>query len=158
LRNVGAGNNTGWRTTLAGEFHQHGERPFFPRRALRDSRYQIIHNLLAGKLKINIGVDGDPAGEVVTTAAYQDTPVRKAMELMADPPEWELYDLEADPWEFHNLSAAPGHAATLKRMQGLLHDWQVETRDSFLDSAVLAKMHAEVNGKAGSPRQIQKEE
>lgn len=42
LRNVGAGNNTGWRTTLAGEFHQHGERPFFPRRALRDSRYQII--------------------------------------------------------------------------------------------------------------------
>lgn len=150
LRKVGAGDNTGWRTTIAGEFHQHGERPFFPRRALRDSRYQIIHNLLAGKLRINIGVDGDAAGEVVKTAAYQDTPVRKAMELMADPPEWELYDLEADPGQFHNLSADPAHAATLKRMQGLLHDWQVETRDPYLDPAVLAKMHAEVNEKAGA--------
>jgi hypothetical protein len=76
LRDVGAGNNTGWRTTLAGEFHQHGERPFFPRRALRDSRYKIIHNLLAGKLKINVGIDGDTAGEVVQTPAYQDAPIR----------------------------------------------------------------------------------
>jgi hypothetical protein len=30
-------------------------------------------------------------------------------------------------------AAAPAHAATLKRMQGLLHDWQVETQDPFLD-------------------------
>ncbi len=151
LRDVGAGNNTGWRTTLAGEFHQHGERPFFPRRALRDSRFKIIHNLLAGKLKIGLGIDADPAGEVVKTAAYENTPIRKAMELMADPPEWELYDLKADPWEFHNLSADPAHAADLKRMQGLLHDWQVETRDPFLDPAVLAAKHAQINLKPGSP-------
>lgn len=50
-----------------------------------------------------------------------------------------------------NLSAAPAHAETLKRMQGLLHEWQVETRDPFLDPAVLAAKHVEVNKKPGSP-------
>jgi N-sulfoglucosamine sulfohydrolase len=78
------------------------------------------------------------------------------MELMADPPEWELYDLEADPWEFHNLSADPAHAATLKRMQGLLHNWQVETGDPFLDPAVLERKHVEVNKKSRSPTPIPK--
>jgi hypothetical protein len=46
------------------------------------------------------------------------------MELLSDPPQWELYDLEADLWQFHNLAAEPAHAETLKRMQGLLLDWQ----------------------------------
>lgn len=151
LRAVAAGNNTGWRTTLAGEFHMHGERPFFPRRALRDSRYKVIHNLIAGKLTIGTGIDGDTAGEVAKTAPYQGTPAAKTMELLANPPEWELYDLESDPWEFHNLSADPAHAETLKRMQGLLLDWRKETKDPFLDPSALEKMHAEVNGKPGSP-------
>ena len=151
LRAVGAGDDPGWRATLAGEFHQHGGRPFFPIRTIRDSRYKVVHNLLAGKLKNNVGIDGDAAVEVVKAAAYRDTPLRKAMDLMADPPEWELYDLAADPWEFRNLSADAAHAATLRRMQGLLRDWRAETRDPFLDPDVLACKHAEVNGKAVSP-------
>lgn len=44
------------------------------------------------------------------------------MELPPDPPEWELYDLEADSGQFQNLFAGPSHAETLKRMQGFLHD------------------------------------
>jgi hypothetical protein len=84
LRSVAAGDDTGWRTTLAGEYHQHTGPPFFPRRALRDSRYQVIHNLLAGKLKISARVDGDTASEVVQKAAYDGTPARKAMELLAN--------------------------------------------------------------------------
>jgi hypothetical protein len=31
-------------------------------------------------------------------------------------------------------------------MQSLLHDWRVETEDPYLDPAVLAAKHAEVNG------------
>lgn len=145
LRGVAAGHNAGWRTTLAGEFHQHGERPFFPRRALRDERYQIIHNLLAGKITISPRVDGDTASEVVEAAAYRGTPARQAIERLANPPEWELYDLTADPGQFQDLARDPAHAATLQRMQQLLRDWQTETNDPFLDPAALAKKHAEVN-------------
>jgi len=147
LRTVASGNNTGWRDVLAGEFHQHTERPFFPRRALRDARYKVIHNLLAGKLTIRIGIDGDLAHEVVRTEAYGGSAVQKAMTLQADPPEWELYDLEADPWEFNNLAAAPAHAEALKRMQRLLFDWRKDTNDPFLDGATLAKKHADVNAR-----------
>jgi N-sulfoglucosamine sulfohydrolase len=145
LRKVGAGDVTGWRSTLAGEYHQHGERPFFPRRALRDARFQVIHNLLAGKATTYPSVDGDTADKVALTAAYEGTPARKAMELLPDPPKWELYDLEADPGQFQNLAADPAHTKTLQRMQGLLHDWQMETQDPFLDPTALARKHAEVN-------------
>ena len=107
LRAVGAGDNTGRRSTLAGEFHQHGERPFFPRRALRDARYQIIRNLLNGKVSSYASVDGDSAPNVARTAKYEGPPARKAMKLLPNPPEWELYDLEADLWQFHNLAGPP---------------------------------------------------
>jgi N-sulfoglucosamine sulfohydrolase len=142
LRKVAAGDNDGWRATLAGEFHQHGERPFFPRRALRDARYQIIHNLLAGKATTYQSVDGDPAPAVARLPAYDGTPAQKAMAMLPNPPEWELYDLDADPWQFHNLAADPARAATLQRMQGLLLEWRQETRDPFLDPTVLAAKHA----------------
>lgn len=148
LRKVGAGDATGWRNTLAGEYHQHGERPFFPRRALRDARFQVIHNLLAGKATTLPSVDGDTAHIVAQAAAYAGTPARKAMELLPDPPEWELYDLASDPGQFQNLAADPVHAETLKRMQRLLHDWQTETQDPFLDPTVLMKKHSEVNNSA----------
>jgi N-sulfoglucosamine sulfohydrolase len=148
LRRVGAGDNDGWRTTLAGEFHQHGERPFFPRRALRDARYQIIHNLLAGKATTYAGVDGDPAPIVARQAAYDGTAAQKAMVMLPNPPEWELYDLDADPSQFHNLADDPAHAATLDRMKALLLEWRKETRDPYLDPAILAAKHAEVNSRA----------
>ncbi len=53
-------------------------------------------------------------------------------------PGEELYDLEADPSEEHNLAFEPAHAATLKRFRGALQDWMLETRDSgFLPEQIL---------------------
>ena len=153
LRMVGAGDDRGWRSTLAGEFHQHGERPFFPRRALRDARYQIIHNLLAGKATTYTGVDGDPAPTLARLPAYDGTPAQKAMTMLPDPPEWELYDLEADPSQFHNLATDPAQAATLDRMKALLLEWQKETGDPYLDPATLAAKHEQVNSKAAKAKE-----
>ncbi len=44
------------------------------------------------------------------------------------PPE-ELYDLEADPHELHNLADAPAHGAELEAMRGRLDDWMRTTGD-----------------------------
>lgn len=44
------------------------------------------------------------------------------------PPE-ELYDLQNDPWEFHNLASDPVHAETLKRLRMELDRWIVDTHD-----------------------------
>ena len=44
-------------------------------------------------------------------------------------PTEELYDLEADPHMINNLAADPKYDGVLRRMRGVLHDWQLETRD-----------------------------
>ena len=46
-------------------------------------------------------------------------------------PEEELYDLQTDPWEIHNLAAStePVHQAELKKLRGVLEKWIVDTDD-----------------------------
>ena len=46
-------------------------------------------------------------------------------------PEEELYDLQTDPWEIHNLAASdkPEHQAALQQLRGVLEKWIVETDD-----------------------------
>ena len=91
-----------------------------------------------------------PFHQVKSDAVLKEaTNARTAIERLIDPPEWELYDLQGDPWEFRNLAADPAHAKTLKRMQHLLRKWRHDTRDPFLDHAVLAKSHAAINGPPG---------
>ncbi len=44
------------------------------------------------------------------------------------PPE-ELYDLENDPDEVHNLASSPEHRQVLRRMRGALRRWILQVRD-----------------------------
>jgi N-sulfoglucosamine sulfohydrolase len=58
------------------------------------------------------------------------TPVHKALTAPTMPPE-ELYDLQADPHEIHNLATSrdPEHRAALERLRGVLSRWIEETGD-----------------------------
>lgn len=131
-----------WREYLVGEFHCHGANHFFPRRAIRDGRYKLIRNLRAGKAKPMTGIDGDTAFIVSRGEAYNGTPVRRAFDTYADPPEFELYDLKEDPVEFNNLAGKPEAAAVQKRMAEALERWRRETKDPFLDPAFTEKVAA----------------
>ena len=44
------------------------------------------------------------------------------------PPE-ELYDLQSDPYEVHNLAGSPQHKETLERMRQAQRDWILRVRD-----------------------------
>jgi N-sulfoglucosamine sulfohydrolase len=140
-----------WREHLAAEFHFHGAAPFYPRRAIRDKRYKLIHNLLAGSAKPSAVIDGDSAYAQSQEARYDGTPTRQAFNTFADPPEFELYDLQADPVEFRNLSAQPEMAPVLKRMQKAMLDWRKQTQDPFLDAAFTDRIR-----KQGAPANRQK--
>ena len=133
-----------WRDYLFAEFHLHGP-PWFPRRAVRDDRYKLIHNLLAGTATPRTGIDGDLGYSTSREERYDGTPVRQAFDIFADPPEFELYDLEQDPWEFRNLAHEPGHAKTLKRLQTALQDWRRETDDPLLDADFAERMRLRVD-------------
>lgn len=49
--------------------------------------------------------------------------------MAASRPAEELYDLENDPWELHNLAGDSVHRATLDRLRAQLDAWIAETRD-----------------------------
>jgi len=129
-------NTADWRDTLVAEFHYHGASPFFPRRAITDGRYKLIHNLLAGQRNASNSVDGDRAWHIAQ-ALPSSHPVRVAMERLSDPPEWELYDLREDPVEFTNLLDTPSSQSDAKqvftRLKQRLATWQKQTRDPFRD-------------------------
>ncbi len=122
-----------WRDNLVGEFHYHGNHGFFPRRAIRNQRFKLIHNPLAGK-GLPIGrVDGDPTGKFAATAKYENTPAGKAFQRYLNPPEWEFYDLQSDPVEFRNLIEEPAHAEMVQQLKAALIDWQKATTDPLLE-------------------------
>ena len=132
-----------WREYLFAEFHLHGP-PWFPRRAVRDDRYKLIHNLLAETASPRTGIDGDLGYVDSRDERYDGTPVRQAFDIFANPPEFELYDLREDPWEFRNLSKESEHAETLERLKTALLDWRRETDDPLLDPDFVERMRQRV--------------
>ncbi|NJB86067.1 arylsulfatase A-like enzyme [Lewinella marina] len=59
--------------------------------------------------------------------------------ILSPQPRKTLYDLEADPWELHNLADSPAHADRVKRMRRALEDHILAVRDvHFLPEVALA--------------------
>ncbi len=131
-----------WRKTLAAEFHYHGASPFFPRRAITDGRYKLIHNMRAGEVSASSSVDGDHA-PVFAQQLKPSHPARQAMERLQDPPEWEFYDLKEDPIEFINLADDPKFADQIMILKQSLFDWQKKTDDPFRNPAFRKKIEKE---------------
>ncbi len=141
------GDRPRWRQYLFTEYHVHSNHNFYPQRAVRDDRYKLIRNLLPGE--VNPGAD-------FTATRYLELPdferlllsstavVRSAYERMRRPPEYELYDLETDPYEFRNLADEPGKQSELARLSSALARWRSETRDPFLEAGTLERLKAEV--------------
>ncbi len=140
LRGACADERAPGREYLMAEFHYHGRRPYFPRRAVRDARWKLIHNLLVGKATPPTGIDYDLASRAVREREYNGTAVRRAFETYSNPPEWELYDLEKDPIEFVNLAGKEEYAEVLERMKGAMRKVREETEDPFLDEGFVEKV------------------
>ena len=141
------------RKTLVGEFTAHTAPAYFPRRAIRDARYKLIHNLLAGERRNPIGaIDKCSAFAVGMEGEGVDPVVRKAYQTYDNPPEWELYDLEKDPVEFHNLADSPAHASIRERLTRELADWQKATDDPVRTTEGLRELTRDFEQRAKARR------
>lgn len=125
------------REYLVAEHHFHTRSPFVPQRAIRNERFKLIHNLRAGAVTPILNVDGCTAYSISRQTTYNGTAVRTAFDTLANPPEFELYDLANDPIEFRNLAADPQYQNVLNELKTALLQWRQETRDPFLDPAVI---------------------
>ncbi len=150
-----------WRTHLFSEFHTHAAAAnFYPQRAVRTDRYKLIENLLPDEVNPGFAdtfrkLERDASersqhgfrGGLTAAVASAAPDVRAAYALMERPPRFELYDLQADPFEFRNLGAAPEHAAAFAELRQQLATWREQTADPLLNTAHLQRLKAEVTAK-----------
>jgi N-sulfoglucosamine sulfohydrolase len=105
----------------------------FRLRTVRDDRYRYIRNFTPERPFLQKNDYKEKQYPVWTllpklNAEGKLTPAQAVLCAPTMPPE-ELYDLTTDPHEIHNLATAPEHAATLKRLRGVLEKWIEDTDD-----------------------------
>jgi arylsulfatase A-like enzyme len=107
----------------------------FRLRTVRDVRYRYIRNFTPDRPFLQDNAYKERSYPVWNLlhelhAARKLTPAQEFLCQPTMPPE-ELYDLEADPHEIHNLaeSTDPTHQQTLARLRGVLESWIEETDD-----------------------------
>ena len=97
-------------------------------------------------------IDGDIGYLTSREERYAGTDIRKAFDTFAKPPEFELYDLENDPWEFHNLAGKAEYAEVEQRMKTALEAWRHETDDPTLDPAFHDQVMKRVSARSRSKK------
>ena len=139
------GHKPTWRDYLFSEYHLHSAHNYYPQRTVRNRRYKLIRNLLPGQANPGYAFtlrrffNGLP--QVIAKAPET---VRTAYDRMQIPPAYELYDLQSDPYEFHNLAADSEHADTLAELKTQLAEWRQRTRDPMLIADNVTRLKREV--------------
>lgn len=122
----------GWDEIFASHtFHE--IQMYYPMRVVRDRRFKLIWNIAFG---MPYPFASDLWAAATWQAAYRqgpDTPygLRTVRTYMLRP-EFELYDIETDPWESTNLADDPRYADTLRAYQARLRSFQIRTHDPWL--------------------------
>jgi len=103
---------------------------YYPMRVVRTKRWKFLYNI-AWKL------DFPTASDLYASAGWQATR-REAVPLGSrdvssylQRPQFELYDLDADPLELHNLADDPRQSALVGDFVTLVQDFQVDTQDPW---------------------------
>ena len=125
-----------WRKLLFTEYTSHTSEHFAPRRAVRDERFKLIHNLLPGQPNPVPYQGGTKPGQ----SNRLDPTFASAYRTMETPPEWEFYDLQADPFELTNLIDDPNHRDGIERLKSGLLAWRQESNDPLLDPDELLRL------------------
>ena len=129
------GEKTEWRSLLFTEYHVHSNHNPYPQRTIRNQRYKLIWNPLSGTE--NPGYEFT-LSHIVKISEEEllkdaDPKIKKAYSLMKNPPEYELYDLESDPYEIKNLSDDKDYKDVFKYLKEELQNWQKQTADPLID-------------------------
>lgn len=138
------GRDVDWREYMLGVHHAHTHFQWFPRRTVREQRYQLIENLMPGRtnppLNDNHYVDHCRAWHESRCESLEGTQVREAYDTYAKPPRFELYDLQEDPYSMVNLADSQEHAPVLENLRIQMQRLREETQDPYLDEEYLEEM------------------
>ncbi|MBO0812764.1 MAG: sulfatase [Microlunatus sp.] len=102
-----------------------------PRRSIRTRRHKLIMNFSSAPVFM------DPS----QSWARRCTPALSVNGNLGSHPSVELYDLESDPYELHDLAGDPAQAGVRQELLARLGDWMQSTGDPLLDGAVTSPLH-----------------
>lgn len=123
----------------ASYFNHWGPGGLLPSYTIRDQRYKLIYNVLPDRSRPITRFAEIPflmaLPDRITDRVFEEAFLRTV-----NSPEFELYDLLEDPWEFHDLSHDPSYADTLLRLQHALTEWRKEQEDPFLDPGAMERL------------------
>jgi uncharacterized sulfatase len=128
----------------------------YPLRGVRTGRWKYIRNLdPAAEHHTHIDLaragDGRSYWDSWVAQARTDPAAAAVVARYHRRPPEELYDLDADPAEQHNLAADPARAATLRDLRSRLDAWMAEQGDEGMPTE-RALRAAEAREKAGATR------
>ncbi|XP_036323666.1 N-sulphoglucosamine sulphohydrolase [Rhagoletis pomonella] len=106
----------------------------YPMRMIRTRRYKLIHNLnFWSYFPIDQDLYTSPTFQQLlnATIAKQPYPWYKSLLSYYERPEWELYDIKADPLERNNLMEKSKYQRVFEELSARLVKWQVKTGDPW---------------------------
>jgi N-sulfoglucosamine sulfohydrolase len=159
------GKSVEWRKSVCTEYTAHLKEHYYPRRSIRTVRYKLIRNLLHERVNPLSGIGSVRAASeagavkagarwnVLNPAFYEPDrwfggtveAIRSSYAAYRYAPEYELYDLENDPFERVNLAGNPEAAHVLEQLKTNLETWQGETKDPFAYPGYLADFTAKTD-------------
>jgi N-sulfoglucosamine sulfohydrolase len=125
-------NPAGWDEVYASHtFHE--VTMYYPMRVVRSGRYKLIWNIAHA---LPFPFASDLWGSATWQAALRGGPAapygKRTVKSYTHRPRFELYDLERDPDEVHNLTDGADHRDVLADLQRKLKDFQRRTGDPWL--------------------------
>lgn len=123
--------------TVFASHNLHEMTMYYPMRVVRTKNYKLIQNL---NFKMPFPIDQDffisPTFQDLLnrTAERQETHWYKNLSNYYYRDQWELFDLEKDPYESKNVANDPTYSSVFASLKKMLRDWQMETNDPWICS------------------------
>lgn len=133
------------RPVLSGETSDHRDHAYlvhqaggYTQRALRNKEFKLVWNperevdyYLDVLMKPNSGKTFARAWSTWLEQARTDPAAQEKIDRVVKHPEFELYDLQNDPWELNNLAANPEYAQVVGEMHAQLEAEMTRLGDVF---------------------------
>ena len=111
----------------------------YPMRAVRDKRYKLIWNIAPENTYSISGIHTNKVLKSWQEDAVGNKELQAKIDWLFSRPEFELYDMEKDPAELHNVAEAPELNGEKKRLLKELKAWMSQQGDKGLETENLAK-------------------
>nr|WP_246417993.1 sulfatase [Haloferula luteola] len=130
----------------------YGAKEPYPMRAVRDARFKYIRNLAPENTYEIGGIHHSQPLQSWIKDAKKNPDLKRKVDFLYHRPAEELYDLENDPLEEHNLAGQPEFADTQKSLSTALDAWMKRQGDRGMATEKDARQHQDERFRKGNKK------